>query len=262
MVAGTLHAAGYHMGDHLLPATSANPKGYFEDRTVNDLNEDLLLAVAPVKPSTRRGRLYPRRLSYGDRWLATLALGTEVRASTPELARMRALTRARPFCFKDPRFCYTLDAWRAALGDAVFLCVFREPAVTAASMITAVRERGYLENVRLSRRRALRIWTSMYQHVLHRHRHDGEWLFIHYDQFLDGSAIARVQALIEAEIDPGFVDPQLRRSSGSGEVPRRTAELYRELCALAGRDHNSSSGERADTLELGAVASMQPGGPA
>lgn len=146
---------------------------------------------------------------------------------------MRWLTRRRPFCFKDPRFCYTLDAWRPALGDAVFICVFREPGRTASSMIADIRERGY--KLRLSRRRALRIWTLMYEHILKRHLHRGQWLFVHYDQFLDGSAIPRVEALLEAKIDSGFVDPQLKRSTGSLDVPRRTLEAYNELCTLAGQ---------------------------
>lgn len=236
MVAGTLHAAGYYMGDRLLPATSANPKGFFEDRAVNELNEDLLVGVVPVKPSGRRGPLYPRRLAYGDRWMAAVKVKTKVR-STPELrARMQGLIHSRPFCFKDPRFCYTLDAWRPALDNAVFLCVFREPSVTAASMITAVRERDYLGGTRLSRRRALRVWTLMYEHVLERRRHRGDWSFVHYDQFLDGSAIPRVEALLEAKIDAGFVDRRLKRSTGQPDVPRGTRDVYRELCALAGHD--------------------------
>ena len=233
MVAGTLHAAGYHMGDRLLPPTSSNPKGYFEDRAVNELNEDLLISVAPLRPSTRWGRLYPWRLPYGHRWLAAVDLTATVRA-TPEIAaRMRSLTRRRPFCLKDPRFCYTLDAWRPVLGDAVFLCVFREPGRTASSMITDSREREYLEDLRLSRRRALRIWTSMYQHILDRHRHRGDWLFVHYDQFLDGSAIPDVQALLGTRIDSSFADRRLARSRASLGVPRQTADIYRQLCALA-----------------------------
>jgi hypothetical protein len=236
MVAGTLHPAGYFMGDDLLAPTSANPRGFFEDRAINELNEDLLVQVAPVRPTGRRGRLYRTRLPYGDRWLADVHVPARLHASPELTSRMRDLTRLRPFCFKDPRFCYTLDAWRPTFQEAVFLCVFRQPGVTAASMITSIRERGYLQDLRLSRRRALRIWTSMYAHVLDRHRHRGEWLFVHYDQFLDGSAIPRVEALLETEIDRGFVDRQLKRSTASQGVPRRTLDSYRHLCALAGYD--------------------------
>ena len=235
MLAGMLHGAGYYMGEELLPPTSSNPKGYFEDRAVNNLNEDLLLQLVPAKPLGPRGRLYPRRLAYGHRWLAALDAKATVRA-TPELqTRMLGLVGRRPFCFKDPRFCYTLDAWRPFLGDAVFLCIFREPGRTAASMLKDSRERSYLQDVRLTRRRALAVWTAMYTHVLERHcQHDGEWLFVHYDQVLEGSALARIERAIACKLNAGFSDPTLKRSPDAGSLPRAAREVYSQLCELAG----------------------------
>ncbi len=232
MVAGTLHTAGYYMGDHLLPSTASNPAGYFEDQAINDLNEDILIPVTPLKPARPWGSLYPRRLAYGNRWLAVIDTSVALRPTPEILARMQSFTSQSPFCFKDPRFCYTLDAWRQALADAVFLCVFREPGRTAASMMRDTRERDY--DLRLSRRRALQIWTVMYEHVLSRHQHRGEWLFLHYDQFLDGTAIPRVEAVLETRIDASFVDRRLKRSESSLDVPTRTADVYRRLCDAAG----------------------------
>ena len=239
MVAGALHASGYHMGDELLPASSSNPKGYFEDRVVNEVNEDLLGQVVPVKPSGRRGRLYPRGMAYGHRWLAALAPGPVIKV-TPEIAsRIRWLTRLEPFCFKDPRFCYTLDLWRPALGQVVFLCVFREPGRTAASIITDCHEQQYLKHVRMSRRRALRIWTAMYRNVLDTHSRHGRWEFVHYDQFLDGSAIPRLEAALAAQIDTGFVDARLKRAEGSAVVSRDANSIYDRLCSLAHFEQSS-----------------------
>ena len=244
------------MGDHLLPPTSSNSKGYFEDRVVNNINEDLLARLAPVKPPGPKGRLYPWRLAYGTQWLATVEPKVTVQATKEIAARIESLTCHRPFCFKDPRFCYTLDAWRPALGDTAFLCVFREPGRTAASMITDIREQPY--DVRLSRRRALRVWTLMYQHVLSRHRHHGQWLFVHYDQVLDGSALPRVEALLETEIDYSFVDRRLKRSADSLSVPRHTADIYRQLCAAAGLYETTPSRQPASTFGLNSVPSSQP----
>lgn len=244
-----LHAAGYYMGDELLPPTPSNPKGYFEDRAVNDLNEDLLVQLLPLKPPGLWGRFYPWRLSYGHRWLAAVKLTATI-GVTPEIeARMQSLTARRPFCFKDPRFCYTLDCWRAALGDAVFLCVFREPGRTASSMITDSRERLYLRDLRLSRARAVRVWTLMYRHVLEKHSRHGQWLFVHYDQILDGSAIARIEGLVEAEIDTGFVDRDLKRSAVSYDVPGDTMSIYNRLCDLAGFDEEQSSVRSAQRFD-------------
>lgn len=242
MLAGILHSAGYYMGDQLLPPTSSNPKGYFEDRAVNHLNEDLLVQLLPVKPLGPRGRLYPWRLSYGHRWLADLDAASTVQ-STPEIeTRMQAIVRQRPFCFKDPRFCYTLDCWRAALGDVVFFCVFREPGRTAASMIADSRERLYLKDLRLSRSRALRVWTCMYSHVLDTHRHRGQWSFVHYDQILDGSAVPRIENFIETSVDVSFVDRSLKRSPASNSVSRRATDTYKQLCLLAKYDASATPG--------------------
>jgi hypothetical protein len=238
MLAGMLHAAGYHMGEELLPPTSSNPHGYFEDRAINEINEDLLVQVQPVRPSGARGRLYPWRLSYGHHWLAVLDVDVAVQPSEHTMARMRELASERPFCFKDPRFCYTLDAWRPVLGDAAFLCVFREPGRTATSMITDSRNQAYLSNLAVSRRRALRVWTAMYQHVLEKHSQNGRWMFVHYDQIIDGSATSQIESFVDAEVDPEFVDARLNRSRGSERVPRRTSQIYERLCTLAGAPHS------------------------
>jgi hypothetical protein len=234
MLASTLRPAGYYMGDELLPPTSSNPKGYFEDRTVNNLNEDLLTQLVPLRPKGPLGRLFPWRLSYGQLWLSALDLTSEVRATSDIMDRMQRIVCQEPFCFKDPRFCYTLDAWRPVLGKTVFLCIFREPGRTAASMITDSRQQIYLSNIRLSQRRAVRAWISTYQHVLEKHSRKGQWLFVHYDQLLDGSAIDRIESTVEAALDTRFVDARLKRSRDFDRLPRRASQIYRRLCELAG----------------------------
>jgi hypothetical protein len=79
----------------------------------------------------------------------------------------------------------------------------------------------------------LAVWTARYEHVLERHHHIGDWEFIHYDQFLDGSAMPRLQALMSPHIDPGFADRGLKRSADSPGVPPKSASRYERLCALA-----------------------------
>jgi hypothetical protein len=242
MLAGMLYGAGYHMGDRLLTATSSNPKGYFEDQAVNDVNEALLAQLTPVRPSGRRGRLYVWRLADGQRWRTTIDITSTVHATPDLAAQMRRIASQRPFCFKDPRFCYTIEAWRSVLGDAVFLCVFREPGRTAASMIADIRKETRFRFLHTSSRRALQTWTTMYEHVLAKHMNYGEWLFVHYDQIFDGSAIPRIEEFVGTRIDASFVDPSLKRSADSAAVPRRTAETYERLCDLA--DYHPVVGDR------------------
>ena len=44
--------------------------------------------------------------------------------------------RHRPFCYKGPRFCHTLHAWRPHfdLNSTVFVCIVRPPVKTARSI--------------------------------------------------------------------------------------------------------------------------------
>jgi hypothetical protein len=233
MLAGMLHGSGYFLGPALLEATAANPKGYFESQEINTLNDELIASVVPVRPRKPRGFLYPWRLPGGLLWLADLDADVAINPTADQMARIRRLVAKEPFCFKDPRFCYTLGAWRGALDDVVFLCVFREPGRTAVSMKRNIRHEPY-RGFYLTKSRALRVWTSMYRHILETHSQQGQWLFVHYDQILDGSAIARIERAVATPIDAQFVDRRLKRSRDDpGELPQLTLQVYRRLCDLA-----------------------------
>jgi hypothetical protein len=226
MLAGTLGQAGYYMGEHLVPADEGNPKGYFEDDEINAINEELLYPVTPV---AWQGR-------YGWRWFASIPLGTPLAASPALAGRMQAQTSRTPFCFKDPRFCYTLPAWRPFLPDTRCLCVFREPMRTARSIVKECQTADYLAGLPMDLGQALEVWTLMYRHVLEVHRHSGEWVFLHYDQLFQDSGLDRVQAALGMPVDRRFPDPGLKRSSAEGPLPSDTLRVYRDLCQLAGYD--------------------------
>src|SRR6185437_1628887 len=117
MAAGILAQTGYFMGDDLWPADIGNPKGYFEDREVNTINDELI-----------------------------------------------AVVKARQaFCFKDPRFSYTLSVWRHYIGDALLLCVFRDPGVTASSMVRECKRAEHMQGTEVDERWALKVWEAMYR---------------------------------------------------------------------------------------------------
>jgi hypothetical protein len=233
MLAGMLQGSDYYMGRSLLEPTPSNPTGYFESREINDLNDELIASVVAVRPARPLGYLCPWRLPAGLLWLASIDADVEIRPTPEQLTQIRQIVVKEPFCFKDPRFCYTLDAWRLALDDVVFLCVFREPGRTAASMKRDLHDRPY-RGFYLTRARALRVWTSMYQHVLQKCGKEGQWLFVHYDQILDGSAIGRIERALATEVSTSIVDRSLKRSPDSDRVPGATTQVYRRLCELAG----------------------------
>ncbi len=234
MTTGIFAKAGYFMGDNLYSGDESNPKGYFEDVEVNSINEDLIAQIFPQRPAGILGKtLFRSRMGVGQRWLAQVPVGTNISCPPPIEERIKKLTARSPYCFKDPRFCYTLPVWRRFLGDPIFLCVFRHPAVTASSIVTICKKETYLRSLPMSLTTAVRIWELMYRHVLENHAREGEWIFVHYNQFLDGSVFSRLEKSLGIAVDKGFIDAKLKRSLPAGQAADSAMDTYRKLCALA-----------------------------
>lgn len=241
LLTGALARAGYYVGADLIPASDANPTGFFEDREVNAINESLLLQVTPTRPpgaplpDSDDDSLWGPNTLWGWRWLAPVSLGTPI--PLPDLLRPRveAALAEQPFALKDPRFCVTLDAWRPLLpDDTAFLCVFREPARTARSIVKMGATGVYLHGYQLSFPEAVDLWTLTYRHVLAARRDPERWRFVHFDQLLDGSARAPITDLLGVTPDLGLADARLRRSPAEGDVGPEAEAVYRTLCDLAG----------------------------
>ena len=237
MAAGMLARCGYHCGGYLIKARASNPKGFFEDVGINRLNEALLAQHLPARPRFVGRWLFrdkPRRAAL-DRWTATLPLDAAFTVSEQQRAAMREYVTKQPFCYKDPRFSFTLPAWREELGDIVHLCIFREPGRTATSILKEVNDNPEVyRGFRLSRAAAFANYVSVYRHILERHASQGEWLFVHYDQLLDGSALERLGTALDCTPDGSFADASFRRSEPMPDIPREAQELYGELCRRAG----------------------------
>jgi hypothetical protein len=236
MVAGVLAKAGYFMGENLIPAREANPKGFFEDVEVNMINEDLLAQVVAKRVVVMGREFFRARPLEGQRWLAAVALGTRIPCPDKIADRIRAVTQHNFYCFKDPRFCYTLPIWRPFLKNAVFICVFRDPASTAISIVQECKEAAYLHTLAMTFARALNVWRLMYCHVLRIHRQKGNWLFLHYDQLFGAEGLNRLGAFLDVQADATFPEASLRRSfpTDHPRISQRTWRIYEELCGLAG----------------------------
>jgi hypothetical protein len=236
LAAGVLSKAGYFMGHNLNPANITNPKGQFEDREVNAINEELLAQVTASRPSNLIGNfLFRSRPKTGQRWLARLPLELSFTLSDELKQRIKALLTNEPYCFKDPRFSYTLPVWRPFLKNTVLVCVFRYPAETVSSMIKQKKIVPHLSDFSLGVGKAFKVWELMYSHILDKHSlSGGEWLFLHYQQFFDGSAYLKLNQILEAPVDKDFADPSLNRSQPTWTVSRRSIRIYKRLCDLAG----------------------------
>jgi hypothetical protein len=227
LAAGLLARAGYDCGDDLLPADDGGPTGFFEASRMNAINERLL-APYDGEPPAPNG--YSRALRDGERWLSLLPPDVEVRAPEELRQAMAEAIPSSPYCCKDPRFGYTLGAWRPLFAGALFVCVFRHPLATATSIARQVR----YGDLTVDGATSAEIWKAIYSRVLGAHRHHGQWLFVHYEQLLDGSGVSRLGRALGARLDAQLADRELSRSHPGERIPADSAAIYRELCAHAG----------------------------
>ena len=124
--------------------------------------------------------------------------------------------------------------WRPYIGDALLLCVFRDPSVTASSTVRECKRADHMKGTAVDERWALKVWEAMYRYILEVHYpQGGDWLFVHYDQLLDHCADAELERRLGVRIDREFAVAELNRSRPNAVVPRRMARLYERLCALA-----------------------------
>jgi len=235
LATGILADAGYFTGANHWPPTDANPRGFFEDRTVNDINEKLLAPHTPRTLPWMFGHYVPGRLGWLQRWLAVIPIDARIEADKSTDRRIAKATERRPLCLKDPRFCYTLPAWRPHLVDPVFLCVFRHPAVTLTSLRREISTAPSLRNVSLDDDHLVELWCSMYRHVLELHQKEGEWLFAHYDQVFSGECFDEWNQVLGVDLDRDFADHSLRRSAPSTvPIPESALAIYDTLSRAAG----------------------------
>lgn len=239
LTAGLLETSGFYVGSDLWQPRDANPRGFFEDREVNRVNEIILNQVFPVMPFLP-ARL-ARWLNLGQHYKHTLWL-EELTAPVswdlrPKVARRIArLANHEPFAYKDPRFCYTLNAWRPVLpASCRFVCVFRKPGVVAASILREVETASYLSNIEMSAQQAIRLWTSMYRLVLDFHCQDpARWLFVSYQDLIGGQAAPRIGQFLKTSIDASMLNASLNRSRSLDlMLPSETADLYERLLVLS-----------------------------
>jgi hypothetical protein len=243
MLGGILHQAGYFMGDMLHKPRESNPKGFFEWYKINKINENILanylknsFTIRLLKKVLKKNVI--ENPGKNQRWLLSLPLDTSVNEINPQVEReIEEVIKRDPFCYKDPRFSYTLPVWRRYLNPGtVFICVFREPDVTVESILKECRSQDYLSDLYIDRRSAYRVWMSIYSHILFKHARgsdSGNFLFVHYNQVYEGTAIPSLSAFLDTQLESGFVDKNLKRTTPVGKVPGRAQDIYKQLCQRA-----------------------------
>ena len=101
---GVLQLLGVHLGDKLKIADTNNPKGYFENTEITDLNKKLLSEAGVTWYVTPAEVTCPIAL--------TATLSTAIREHVQGVFGDKS-----PIAIKDPRLCALLDAYVSALRE-------------------------------------------------------------------------------------------------------------------------------------------------
>jgi hypothetical protein len=210
-VARVLHEAGIRMGSDLIEADASNAEGYFEERSVVVLNDAILNDV----------RLH--------RWFATATRAEILAAARARHDVMRPLADAATPGWKDPRFCWTLEAWLEVLTERprIIVCV-RSPSEVVESTL-----RYYGLDSDEARRAAEHTWRCEYERLLEiidAYRLGA--ISIDYAALCanPAAALAPIARFIGRDLDASGVRPDLRHHAAP--IPAEFTDLYQRIAAI------------------------------
>jgi hypothetical protein len=235
-LAGLFDSQTYHKGDDLYPATILNPKGYFENLAINDLNELILVRSAMAHFGAEGAEALLAPFTRGQLWLGRWPASMPAEADEALGRSIRALLGQKPFCLKDPRFSVTAPAWLKQAPEAVVLCIFRPPAVTAESILQACRTAPYLRGLRISVEDAFAVWRQQYRRVLQLYLERDDVLFLRYADLFDRERLASLEDYLGTKLVHDFADPALDRTETRLEPDARSQAQYELLDAVSGAD--------------------------
>lgn len=250
MLGGIFHDAGYFLGDRLHKPRESNPKGFFEWYKINKINEELLTPYNRKNLFSHFTWTFHKKHTVSNpgnnqKWLMAIPTNTKISSSDSQLENeIQEVLKREPFCYKDPRFSYTLPIWQDNImkyktGETVFICIFREPDITVESILKECGSQEYLSSLHINRANAYRVWENMYSHILFNHTlWAKDLLFVHYNQIFNGTAIPKLSDVLEADLKVDFVDASLKRTRPSGSIPEKAAQIYNALCQMAGYNAN------------------------
>lgn len=119
MMAGRFAKAGGFMGDNFWVTRDANPKGFFEDQEINEINEDLLEPVVSNRWPFFGKVFFQHQPIKWQHWLACLPPDVDIPSPFALIVRNGKITPREPFFLKDVMISYALPVWRLFLGDTV-----------------------------------------------------------------------------------------------------------------------------------------------
>lgn len=224
---GLISAFGPALGDDLLPANEANPKGFFESRRLVELNNRILESV---------GSTWDALEPLPERWWElppTAALKADLAGFLQGID-----AGAAPLLLKDPRLSITLPLWKEVFAEAgitaKYVVCLRDPGAVAHSQ-RVMKGFPYLK--------CLMLYIDYSLHAELHTRGEVRWVVTYEDLVQDWR---KVLEQLDAALSLGFsasrsswdaraadfVAPELNRSS-HGDIVELTAcgELWRMASA-------------------------------
>jgi hypothetical protein len=252
LVAGMMHLLGVELGtaDGMMPATRDNPKGYWEQSELTQLNDALLDAL---------GGSWDELPPLPNGWQNQPHLET-LRESAKALLATR-FSEADQWAWKDPRNSVTLPFWQKLVPGLRYVICIRNPIDAAESLRT--REG---EEVPLSHH--IGNWLLYTAHALEQ-TSGRPRLILHYEDLLgdDGESLRRLAEFtgcaeelrkrpVKNRLDE-FRDSSLAHSQSGmlaavedPQVPQQAAALYSGLRLLApGAGGEEATGEQWRALD-------------
>ncbi|MCF8143219.1 MAG: hypothetical protein K9N21_04790 [Deltaproteobacteria bacterium] len=242
-----INVLGVELGDHLLPSTTANPKGYWENADIFDINERLLELI-------------------GSSW-HSVALTGEIDFSShcfdPIKGAARAVianlaSRYPIWGFKDPRACRLLPFWQGLLNDLDadihYVVCLRSPTDVALSL-----ERRN----RFGTRKSLLLWL-VHMYCIAKYINNDQSIIIQYEVLMNSAheQINRIASFLNIDVSDKqeaireycscFLDADLhhhcsdRNKLQAMSDFRQIITCYDHLVSLASRDRV----KREDWMEL------------
>ena len=245
LMAGILNEAGYYNGDNLYNARYSNPMGFYENWEINSINEAILNTYITKTLKIKRKITNKSTIDSpcrGHFWLFRIDPQVKISYRNKKIIkRISSLVLHQPFAFKDPRFSYTVSVWKDYLPvNTKFVVVFRDPSITANSIVKECKSAEYLSNMYIDYNLALQSWASIYLHIMKNYLLDKDsYIFIHYEQILSTAALPKLSKFLDTSLTDNFVDKNLRRSVKKEQYIDSITQLYKKLCILAEYDDRS-----------------------
>jgi hypothetical protein len=251
LVAHLLQVCGLYLGDErdLVPASRANPDGYWEHRRFVGINEELL-AILGGDWDTPAAIPEPASLQ----WVENAGLA-RVRKTAEELCA--SFDGHGVWGWKDPRNSITLPFWFSQIPDLKVVVCVRHPLEVAASLVRVDPNASIAGGVAR--------WVAYYRRLL-ADAPPAARILTHAGSYHcePGAEIRRVAEFAGLTPGPDLVDrgvgiirPDLRRNRFTGDdvadfdLPADALDLYARMCDEAGWDE----------VRARAVTSVQsPGG--